>query len=179
MDDDSVRLLGSVGATVFETDGGSLTILPSTGSVPVDLQNMDASISCALNVQHVHGSTHVAGTINGVARVDCTAPAGALQISYSLIRLAPYAQWGGPTKTNTGWSFVQTNRAVPCGEGPAQFRGWAQGIIAPPPAYTLTGPALNNAYGSITSVACGAPLVDMSTAWDQLLAVTFVRNDLL
>ena len=63
--------------------------------------------------------------------------------------------------------------------GPAQFRGWAQGVIAPPPGYTLTGPELTNAYGNITSVACGSSFrADTDVTDDEFLSVTFVRNDL-
>jgi hypothetical protein len=169
------------GVTTFKTEGGSLTVLPATGAVPANLGTLAASIGCGLNVQNVHGSTHVSGTINGVARIDCNGPAGSLQISYSLIRLQPYTQWGGPTKTNGGWTFIQTNRAVSCSAGPADFRGWAQGIIAPPPGYTLTGPALTNAYGNISAVACGLSSARTAAADtpNEVLSVTFTRNDLL
>lgn len=167
------------GATTFETDTGSLAVLPASGPEPTNLAALAPSIRCSLNVQNVHASSHVSGTINGVARIDCNGPAGQLQIHYSLIRLSPATQWGGPSKTNGGYSSIQTNRAVPCDQGPAQFRGWAQGMIAPPPGYTLSGPASTNAYGNITGVACGGITRSTQDSADEVISVTFVRDDLL
>lgn len=168
------------GVTTFNAEGSSLTVLPATGAEPDNMQALAASISCSLNVQNVHPSSHVNGTINGIATVNCTAPAGQLQIAYSLIRLQPYTQWGGPTRTNAGYSSIQTNRAVSCSEGPAQFRGWAQGVIAPPPGYELVGPATTNAYGNITGVACGVSSrsADSQPANMEEISVTLVRSDL-
>lgn len=168
------------GITTFTSEGSSsLSVLPPSGVVPSDLEALAASISCTLNVQNVHASTHKDGTINGVARINCTAPAGSLQIHYSLIRMSPYTQWGGPSRTNGGYTFIQTNRAVDCDQGPASFRGWAQGFIAPPPGYTLVGPASASAYGNIVSVGCGMTLASAESSNDEVLSVTFVRNDLL
>lgn len=167
------------GATVFVTEESMLTIMPASGERPSgpDLETLAASISCTLNVQNVHGSTYESGTINGVARIECTRAAGRLQIHYSLIRITPSKQWAGLSRENSGWTFIQTNRAVDCSEGGANFRGWAQGIIAPPLGYTLVGPAIANAYGNITTVRCGTngPVAEPAGA---TLTVTFLRDDL-
>lgn len=151
---------------------------------PAELGLLAAAIRCDLNVQNVHGSTHVAGTINGIASINCTGAAGSLQIHYSMIRLSPYAQWAGPSRTNGGYSSITTNRATSCTEGRANFRGWAQGIIAPPPGYSLTGPAILNAYGNISYVECRGHTGPYSSTAPAIegsgqISVTFVRNDLL
>ncbi|KGJ71769.1 hypothetical protein GY21_19960 [Cryobacterium roopkundense] len=172
------------GSTVFNTEQSQLTILPSTGRQPSEarLSVLAASISCNLNVQNVHGSTHVSGTINGVAVISCTAAAGSLTLHYSLIRVSPnYTQWGAGSKSNAGQKTLQNNRAVSCSEGPGNFQGWAQGVISPPPGYTLVGPATSSKYGNNTGVACG---VSQSIAGNsespssETTTVTFVRSDL-
>jgi hypothetical protein len=171
---------------LFVAENSSLTVLAPSEAEPIssELELLAASITCSLNVQNVHGSTHVAGTINGIASISCTRVAGSLQIHYSMIRLSPYAQWAGPSRTNGGHSSITTNRAIPCSEGRAAFRGWAQGIISPPPGYSLSGPASTNAYGNISYVECrnhtgpyGADPTSMEGS--ERIAVTFVRNDLL
>lgn len=171
-------------ATVFETEQSELTILPATGPQPSDaeLSPLAATISCGLNVQNVHSSTHINGTINGVATINCTGTAGKLTLHYSLIRVSPNpTQWGAPSVTNTGRSSIQNNRAVSCNQGPGTFRGWAQGVIVPPAGYTLVGPATSSGYGNITSVVCGATrFAPGSNASEsgETVTVTFVRSDL-
>lgn len=172
------------GNTVFTTEQSQLTVLPATGPEPsaAELATLAGTISCGLDVQWVHGSTHVAGTINGVAVVTCTAAAGSLTLHYSLIRVSPnYTQWGAGSVTNTGKPTIKNNRAVPCTQGPGEFRGWAQGVISPPAGYTLVGPATHAAYGDIKSVACGLSFAAESQASSpsETLSVTFVRSDLV
>lgn len=172
------------GATVFDTEQTELTILPATESQlsEDELNFLAPTISCNLNVQNVHPSSHFSGTINGVATIGCTSAAGKLTLHYSLIRVSPNpTQWGGPSVTNTGQSWIQTNRAVDCNQGPGTFRGWAQGVIAPPPGYQLVGPATSSKYGNSTSVLCGATLLtpeNKAAEISETLTVTFVRSDL-
>jgi len=173
------------GSTVFATGDTQLTVLPAAGPEPSDaqLQLSAPSITCNLNVQYVHGSTHVSGTINGVAVVTCTGgPAGSLLLHYSLIRVSPNPnQWAADDTSNVGASSLQNNRAVPCSEGPGDFRGWAMGVITPPPGYQLTGPAENKKYGAIQPVACGLSLAFASSApvLAESTSVTFTRSDLV
>lgn len=55
------------GRTVFSTQGSELIVTPSTEAAPTgeEIALLAPSIRCGLNVQHVHGSHHVQGTING------------------------------------------------------------------------------------------------------------------
>ena len=138
-------------------------------------------ITCNLNVQNVHGSTHVSGTINGVAKVSCDGAAGALALHYSLIRVSPNNnQWAAPSKYNSGKKTIQNNRAVACSAGPANFQGWAQGEITPPAGYTLVGSGVSSKYGNMNYVACGSSLLaggDEPTD-SETLTITFARSDL-
>jgi hypothetical protein len=143
---------------------------------------MAAYIGCDLTVQHVHPSSHVSGTINGVASVSCTGPTSSIVLHYSLIRTSPNpTQWGAGTKTSSfGATYLQNNRGVSCSAGPGNFRGWAQSTITAPPGYTLYGPATYSKYGTITSVACGVSFLAETNGSEGSAetAITFVRSDL-
>jgi hypothetical protein len=170
------------GSTVFSAGQTELTVRPAVAA-PVAAQSDAArapSIGCSLNVQNVHASSHVSGTINGVAVVSCTGAAGSMVLHYSLIRVSPNnTQWGAGSKTNAGKSSIQNNRAVDCSEGPGEFQGWAQGEIAPPPGYELAGPATHSDYGPSNDVACGLSRSGEDPGLSESMSVTFVRSDLV
>lgn len=164
----------------------SLTAQEPVGAEPTaaELETMASAIRCVLGVHDVHGSTHVAGTINGVASISCNGPAASMTLHYSLIRLSPYAQWAGPSVTKSGVTTVSTNRAVSCSEGRANFRGWAQGKITPPPGYTLEGGTTYSAYGNTRYVECSGYTGPYSESpnqgtFESAVTLTFTRNDLV
>lgn len=171
------------GRTVFESEQTSLTVLPSTAEEPTakDLAAKASYITCNLNVEYVHASTHVSGTINGVAKISCNGASGTLGLHYSLVRNSPtYAQWAATSKYNSAQSTIQNNKGVPCSYGPGYFQGWAQGELTPPPGYQVVGTGTSNQWGANRQVACG---VGKSAAQSEpevaeTLTVTFVRNDL-
>jgi hypothetical protein len=172
------------GNSVFVSGHSEIRIVPAPSAelAPAELAGLTASITCDLNVEHVHPSSHKSGTINGVATVNCTAPAGSLTLHYSLIRVSPNnTQWGAGSLSNVGESSIQNNRAVPCSEGPGEFQGWAQGEISPPTGYELEGPATHSDYGASLGVACGDDVADdeSSSAIVESMTVTFVRSDLV
>ncbi|MFD6054543.1 hypothetical protein [Agromyces sp. NPDC060279] len=176
--------IGADGARAFTTEGSQLTVLPATGPTPSaeELNTLAATITCGLDVQYVHASSHVSGTINGVAVITCSGPAGSLKLDYSLIRTTPnYKQWGAGQKTNVGKASLQNNRAVNCSEGPASFGGWAQGVISPPAGYTLVGSAKNSKWGTVRTVACGVSFSALNddSEISSSVSVTFVRDDLV
>lgn len=178
--------LSSAGATtVLTSDNAELVVLESQGPQPSadQLDTMATHVRCTLTVQNIHASTHFTGTINGVAKIQCTANAAQLRLIYSLIRVSPNGtEWAATPKSKPATSWLQTNRGVSCSEGPGQFRGWAKGFITVPAGYELVGPASHSQYGNITSVACGgvnsAP-VDSTSTEGTTVTVTFIRNDLV
>lgn len=171
--------------TVFTTETSELTVRPTTSpELPqAKLETLAPSIRCGLNVQHVHPSTHVNGSINGVAKINCTGNAGRLTLHYTLIRVSPNPkQWGAGSVTVRDRNSLQNNKGIRCSEGPGSFRGWAQGEISPPPGYQLEGPATYSKYGDTRSVMCGASRIasnSNSTDGEQTLSVNFVRSDLV
>ena len=172
------------GAVVFTSEASQLTVLPAEErAVPAaDLALLAPSIGCSLSVPWVHPSGHVAGNINGTAKIQCTGNAAKLTLNYSLIRTSPnYKQWGAPAGLATNKAYVQTNRAVSCTEGPANFRGWAQGVIAPPPGYKLVTGATSSKYGDIKPIACGsASFAALSEeSGEATTEIQFVREDLV
>lgn len=168
------------GEVTFETEGSTLTVLPATQDAPEDLEAMASVISCDLLVHNVHGSSHVNGRINGQANIACNGAMGKLQLHYSIIRLSDNMQWAAPSKTNSGASSLKTQKDISCSQGYTNMRAWAQGVLTPPPGYTLVGPALAEKYGNTTFVACGPGILsDSANDTSDVLSVTFVRNDLL
>lgn len=172
------------GSQVFEADGIGIVVQPAATlrvSDP-DLSAMAATFTCNLDVQWPHGSTHVSGTINVVTRIDCQIPAAHLRLATSLIRTSPtYAQWHAGTKNQDNTAWLQNNRAVPCNQGPGNFRGWGWGTITAPPGYQLSGPADYDKYGDIKPVACGVSRVSGGddTEYAERITVSFVRSDLV
>lgn len=172
------------GSVVYTGEEAQLTITPPENA-ELDQQpdaGLYQTIGCDLNVQNVHPSSHIPGTINGVSTIQCTGNAGSLTLHYSLIRVSPNnQQWGAPTVTNTGESFIQTNRAVHCSEGPANFQGWAQGEISPPAGYELVGPPIHDDWGNTTYVDCNASAGSAEGAGEltERIRVTFVRADVV
>ncbi|QYM76184.1 hypothetical protein [Leucobacter luti] len=171
------------GKVTFESDQTQLTVLPSTAPEPTaaELAAKARYITCNLNVENVHPSAHVSGTINGVAKITCDAAAGSLTLHYSLIRVSPNnKQWAAPSKSNAGKKTIQNNKGVPCSNGPAKFQGWAQGQLTPPAGYQVLGDATSNKWGKTLQVACGgAKRAAVETPENaETLTVTFVRNDI-
>lgn len=172
------------GSQVFSSEAMELPVRPAerTTANAAELAILAPTIRCSLGVHNPHGSHHVRGTINGTANIECKGgTAGALKIHYSLIRTSPKPkQWGAEPKSNAKKKTISVNRAVNCSEGPADFRGWAQGEITPPAGYKLDGPVIQKKYGKIVGVACGTTTF-MAPADDDLASettVTFIREDL-
>jgi hypothetical protein len=173
---------GPGGSVTFTTGDSGVVVQASNEPVPSadELTTLAASISCDMDVQNVHGSTHVSGTINEVVKVQCTGVAGHIRLATEMYRLSPtYAKWTAGTKNQDNTSWLQNNVATSCSAGPGEFRGWGWGTITPPPGYTLVGPADYSKYGNITSVACGMSFAASSEpSLASRTTITFVRTDL-
>lgn len=171
------------GVTVFSGENAELTVLPAV-SDQLDYatgNELAASISCSLNVHNVHQSFHYPDTINGVATIECTGNAGSLALHYSMIRVSPSnRQWGAPSVSNAGARSINNNRAISCSEGAANFQGWAQGQITPPPGYQLVGPPTHERWGNTTYVICkdSSEETGADSQLAERITVTFVRDDL-
>lgn len=170
------------GAAVVSSEGLSVTVLESDLPVPTgeSLAALAKNFTCDLDVQNPHGSTHVKGTINVVAKVTCAIPAGEISLGTSLSRRSPnYKQWFANDVTTVGKRTAQNNRAVSCTEGPGQFRGWASATLTPPPGYKLVGPATFSTYGNTVSIPpCGASRIATGGS-SSTVTVEFVRIDLV
>lgn len=174
----------SDGTVNFRSEQSEFVVHPAKGPGPSneELILLAPQFGCRLNVQHVHGSVHVAGTINGVAKVECDIPAGSLALHYSLIRVSPNnTQWAATSQYNTGKSWIQNNKAVNCNQGPGMFQGWAQGELTPPPGYVLSGPPAIEKWGGARAVTCGAALrsTGFPAVSSEVMTVTFVRSYLV
>ncbi len=107
-----------LGSTIFEPSGG--------GAHAADV------ISCAILGRYPHYSTHVAGTVNWVVKVECTRPVANLEFRLEL-------RWDNEPMTETGWVSLgdtggEDNVATLCLNG--WWHGQAQLRLTPPPGYT-------------------------------------------
>lgn len=113
-------------ATSAPTNATTLTVLPSTDPTPKPekLALLAPQITCDLNVQNPHGSTHVQGTINVVSVVTCKGGnAARIEIQTELWRISTQGRWVGAATIVENKSSAQGNAATSCSAGPAQFRG--------------------------------------------------------
>lgn len=112
-------------------------------------------IFCGLKTDYPHGSTHVSGTINVVARVTCDSPVTSLGVTVRLLRSE--VSKGDHYEYNAGSASVSSNKAISClGNSPGNFRGDSNAAITPPPGYTPTYQVLYHSSPTVP-VACGSP----------------------
>jgi hypothetical protein len=120
--------------------------------------NAEAVISCTLNVQNAHNSSHVGGTINVVATIDCT-PVAASSLSISVTLYKAYCDSSchqvpyGNTRTNrnTERASIQENSAAACTSG--DYFGVAYGSIVSPPGYTPPSGTVSS-VGATSHITC-------------------------
>jgi hypothetical protein len=140
--DVSAGLPSSVTATYMPSAGGASS---AAGAV----------ITCGLNVQNPHVSTHVPETINVVARITCDAPVSRLHLTTYLYEGAegtPYESIVAQgSNTTLGSASVQANAATACKKG--TYHGEANGTVAFPPGYTPEMSTLG-ANGAQVSLSC-------------------------
>lgn len=108
-------------------------------------------ISCNLNVQNPHNSTHVPGSVNVVVTVQCTS-----QVAAIALRSALYYEGGlvsdSGSSTSTGVAFKQSNAAwSPCVSG--SYVGWGSTNVQFPPGYTPASGSITS-YGNTVSILC-------------------------
>jgi hypothetical protein len=124
-------------------------------------------ITCNVYADYPHGSGHVAGTINAVGRVVCTAKVDEIYLKTTLLNVTR----GTASSTTVDYlntSSVSTNAAKGCGEGPAVFQTKTDVLVNFPARYTpqqgishVSSPRITVKCGSVTGanrVASGAPL---------------------
>ena len=112
-----------------------------------------STITCVAPVQNVHGSTHVTGTINVVATVQCTAFVLSIAQQAALYKIGG-SSWWGKKLSDSGAVTIQTNAATSCSQAPGQFYGVAVTTIVFPPGYVPTTPTARNTYGATSGVTC-------------------------
>jgi hypothetical protein len=104
-------------ATVTSSPGGSAASGPFA-----------IVIVCSISVQNPHPSSHVGGTVNVIARTQCSAPVASLEMVMALARNGVIV--GQATNANGGSSSLQNNVAVRCVSG--TYQGAAEaGIVFP------------------------------------------------
>ncbi len=132
---------------------------PTTGSGNASTKAVvpNTVITCNLNVQNPHNSTHVGGTINVVATIGCNVPAASLSIAVTLwksvcdpgCQQVPYGATG--TNSNAGSASIQANSAAACTSG--DYFGVASGEIVSPPGYTPPSGSVSG-QGATVSITC-------------------------
>lgn len=121
------------------------------GSGQFTLVRPDITITCTLNVQNPHNSSHVAGTVNVVATITCDAPVSALAINVGLYFNGALVASSGPV-TNAGSAFIQGNAAVPCANG--TYTGGATGAVIFPAGFSPPSGTWPEVFGNTVSITC-------------------------
>jgi len=107
-------------------------------------------ISCNLNVQNPHNSSHVNGFVNVVVTVTCTSPVDAISLRAALYFEGGLVKDSG-SSTSTGVAFKQSNAARSCISG--SYTGWGSTIVQFPPGYTPASGS-STAFGNTVSILC-------------------------
>ncbi|MEO7593986.1 MAG: hypothetical protein ABI134_22415 [Byssovorax sp.] len=92
---------------------------------------------CHFQVDRPHKSTHVPGTVNVVARVQCNRPVDKIEMMLGLALNG--VELKSSTFANSGSAYLQGNVAVPCVSG--TYNGAAAATITFPPG---TFPRIGN-----------------------------------
>jgi hypothetical protein len=93
-----------------------------------------ATITCTLNIDNPHHSTHVPGTANVEANVSCTAPVYSIELTIYLFDLT-HGRGEEDEFTNAGVASLSGNVAIdPCESG--EYEGLAETTVTWPPGYT-------------------------------------------
>lgn len=91
-----------------------------------------ATITCTLQVNYPHKSTHVPGMVNVTATLRCTAPVSSLSMVVGLYRNGSLVS--SNRVSNAGSAFLAGNSATPCVS--ATYVGAARGGIVFPPGFS-------------------------------------------
>jgi hypothetical protein len=118
-------------AETFVLHGGVTTFRGSFGTARFRVDEPDQTITCTLQVQNPHNSSHVKGTVNVVATIGCTAPVSGLAIAVGLYRNGTLVSTG--SNSNVGSASIQANAAIACTT--ATYTGAADGAVIFPPGY--------------------------------------------
>lgn len=120
------------------------------GPVPAITATGPSEITCVLNVQNPHNSSHVRGSVNVVVTMTCTSPVDAISVRAALYRNGVLVKDSG-TSTSTGVTFKQNNAAVSCVNG--SYTGWGADNVQFPPGYTPSSGS-GTAVRNTVSITC-------------------------
>jgi hypothetical protein len=104
-----------------------------------------ATITCTLQVNYPHKSSHVRGSVNVTATITCTAPVSSLAMQVGLYRNG--ALVARNTVSNAGSAYLWGNAATPCVS--ATYVGAASGAIRFPPGFS---PPTGSVYGQSPAI---------------------------
>lgn len=105
-----------------------------------------ATITCTIQVNYPHKSTHVPGTVNVTATLRCTAPVSSLSMVVGLYRNGSLVS--SNRFSNAGSAFLAGNSATPCVS--ATYVGAARGGIVFPPGFS---PPSGTVYAQSPAIA--------------------------
>lgn len=88
-------------------------------------------ITCTIQAQYPHDSSHVPGTVNEVGTITCTSPVSSLSITVELYYSGVLV--ASSSKSNGGQAFIAHNAATSC--VPGYYQGRATGYVVFPPGY--------------------------------------------
>lgn len=124
-------LLIGLGAPPASASAQVPTVPSVIGGLPGTGDSLESVITCTIQAQYPHDSSHVAGTANVVGTISCTAPVSSLSITVELYYEGVLVS--SSSKSNAGQAFISHNAATTC--VPGYYQGRATGYVVFPPGY--------------------------------------------
>lgn len=126
------------------------TVEATTITIP-GTTSTSSVITCTINAQHPHDSSHVGGTVNGVATISCSQAVSSLSITVELWYQDAAVVAGPTSKSNFGRAFIKHNAATTC--VPGYYRTVATGRVVFPPGYVPPSGTVGH-YSPLIFVDC-------------------------
>lgn len=124
---------GGVGAASASAESTSDTVAlaAAPGASGAGSVSPNAAITCKVQIQNPHNSSHVRGTVNVVTTVKCTARVADIKLNVQLYRNGRQVASRGFNRA--GVNSLKGNAAHACSSG--NYQGRAQVTVTFPPGY--------------------------------------------
>lgn len=127
-------------------------------------------IHCTISADYPHPSTHVNGTINGVAHVNCDGIVRQISAQAFLVKSGGPA-WSGAPKSPTNTTYVNVNAATSCSNGPGSFSTKIVATVYFPYSFTPAQASVTIA-SPFVGAACGVAFAPQGSTEEVFATLT-------
>lgn len=119
-----------------------------------------------IKANYLHNSSHVAGTVNFVGTITCTAAVSNLALTTTLYDTTNGRSKKGYGPYSPGGSSIQANSALACRNG--QYYGHSQGDVTFPPGFTPATATISATSPASPSPATSTESPRMPGRWHRM-----------